>query len=136
MRKLTAVTALLTISLYCFLPAAQPDGHHGAYGPDRHQGRAPRGFESPRSQTVKQILGFAHDDELVLLTGRLTRYLGDEKYELTDSDSDSIVVVLDDDRDWSYIAKNQLIEVAARVDKDLMFTKLEVKDARPVTPPE
>ena len=38
---------------------------------------------------------------------------------------------LDDDHDWSNIAKDQLIEIVGEVDKDLMSTSLEVKRAAP-----
>ena len=68
---------------------------------------------------------------MVTLKGRLTNYLGDDRYEFTDVNGDRIEVELDDDHDWSNIAKDQLIEIVGEVDKDLMSTSLEVKRAAP-----
>ncbi|HIV15960.1 MAG TPA: NirD/YgiW/YdeI family stress tolerance protein, partial [Candidatus Avisuccinivibrio pullicola] len=64
--------------------------------------------------------------------GRLTNYLGKDMYEFTDEAGDTIEVELDDDRNWSNIAKDQLIDIYGEVDKDLMSINIDVKRAVPV----
>ena len=91
----------------------------------------PAGFDNQAPNTVKGVLESAYDDQVVTLKGRLTNYLGDDRYEFTDVNGDRIEVELDDDHDWSNIAKDQLIEIVGEVDKDLMSTSLEVKRAAP-----
>ena len=91
----------------------------------------PAGFNNQAPNTVKGVLESAYDDQIVTLKGRLTNYLGDDRYEFTDVNGDRIEVELDDDHDWSNIAKDQLIEIVGEVDKDLMSTSLEVKRAAP-----
>lgn len=96
---------------------------------------APRGFENnthePKKRSVNEILKKAKDGELVLVRGHLSKFLGDEKYQFTDRSNDSITVILDDDRDWSYLAKDMPIEIMAKVDRDKVSTVLKVKAARP-----
>ncbi|MBO5566483.1 MAG: NirD/YgiW/YdeI family stress tolerance protein [Succinivibrio sp.] len=120
------------------------DGYHrgphggmmfGRGGPFRD---GPRGFGNSIAEmqptSIADILKNADDDKLVKVQGTLTKYLGDEHYEFTDKNNDKIVVELDKDRDWSYIAKDMPIEIIAEVDKDKMSTKLDVKAAIPNLP--
>lgn len=104
---------------------------------------APGGFDSPNSQvtvggpqgfannfsTVRDVLDRARDDQPVTLTGRLTNYLGHDRYEFTD-DTGTIEVELDDDKNWSHISKGQLITIMGEVDKDFMSIKIDVKSAQ------
>ena len=53
-------------------------------------------------------------------------------YEFTDEAGDTIEVELDDDRNWSNISKDQLIDIYGEVDKDLMSINIDVKRAVPV----
>lgn len=143
MKKMTAILTASVMALSLTAVSAYADhadhrpGHKGVAGfeQDQNFNHGPRGFDNDQLRSIKDIINNANDDEIVFVQGRLTRFLGDDKYELTDNSNDSIVVELDDDRDWSYIAKNQPIEVYAKVDKDLLSTKLDVKDARPLMPP-
>lgn len=95
--------------------------------------RAPQGFSqnAATNNTVRDVLNQGRDDQKVTLTGKLTNYLGHDRYEFTD-DSGSIEVELDDDRDWSSIRKDQLITIFGKVDRDNHNISIEVKDARPV----
>ncbi len=138
MRRIVKAVSILFLAL-ALSPSIFAQGHGMVRGfPPHHRdffGNTPRGFENDLTKSVSQILTDSEDGQLVIVKGRLTRYLGDEKYELTDDFNESIIVELDDDKDWSYISKDQLIEVAAKVDRDLMSTKLEAKGARPLQPP-
>ena len=87
---------------------------------------APQGFEQTALGTVAAVKKDARDDQWVTLRGRLVDYLGHDKYEFADS-TGSIEVELDDDRDWSYISKGELIELSGKVDKDLLSMKVEAK---------
>ena len=44
---------------------------------------------------------------------------------------DTIEVELDNDRNWSYLKKDELIDLIGRVDKDMFSIKIEVKKAYP-----
>ena len=49
-----------------------------------------------------------------------------------DEKGDKIVAELEDDRDWSMITKDALVEIRAEIDKDFMSVKLEVELAERV----
>ncbi len=92
----------------------------------------PRGFENGTEFTsIADVLKKSHDHDKVVVRGKLTKFIGGEKYQLTDENNDNIVVELDDDKDWSYLAKDMPIVVFAEVDNDHMTKILEVKKARP-----
>lgn len=99
---------------------------------DGHHRGMPRGFEVRQLNTIDAIKRQGEDDEYVVLRGRLTKYYGDEKYEFTDLSGDTIEVKLDDDEDWSYIAKDQLIDILGKLDVDLFSLEVDVKRALPV----
>ncbi len=124
------------------------DGYHNMPGPGYGYGRQgrmgmgwcdaggfnnrPRGFGlETKEYTVKQILSDGKEDEIIRVKGRLTKYLGEEKFELTDSNNDTIIVELDDDRNWDYIEKDMPIEIIAKIDDEKVTKILEVKFARP-----
>ena len=80
-----------------------------------------------------KIDDFSQEDTLVIrkVTPKIDPDLGDEKFELTDNNNDTIIVELDDDRNWSYIEKDMPIEIIAKVDDEKVTKILEVKCARP-----
>lgn len=91
----------------------------------------PRGFGHEYPMTVSQIRSGVKDGQMVFLQGRLTKYFGGEYYEFTDVSGDTIEVELDNDRNWSYLKKDELIDLIGRVDKDMFSIKIEVKKAYP-----
>lgn len=93
-----------------------------------HHGKGPSGFDNQGPGTVSDVLNSAYDDQFVVLQGRLTKYLGHDRYEFTDS-TGTIEVELDDDRNWSHIAKDELIEIRGKFDDDFMDKKIDVKYA-------
>lgn len=99
--------------------------------------RTPTGFDSYLT-SIHQIQTGAADDTDVRLKGRLTGYLYDNNYEFTDVYGQSIEVELDDDTDWSYVHKDQLIEILGEVERNMFKVKVEAKyyrileEARPV----
>ena len=52
------------------------------------------------------------------------------RYVFADS-TGRIEVELDDDRDWSFIRKDQPITIFGKVDRDRHSISIDVKDARP-----
>ena len=98
----------------------------------KHHRSGPLGFDKANVIDIKTLKKEAKDDQMVKLQGSLTAFLGDDKYTFTDLNKDSIVIELDDDRDWSYLEKDMPIEIVAKVDKDLINTELELVRARPL----
>lgn len=97
---------------------------------------APRGFEDDLFLTsIDAIKRDGRDDAMVLLRGRLTKFYGDENYEFTDINGDTIEVELDDDDYWSNIYKDQLIDIMGKLDVDLFNIIVKVKKAAPIEPP-
>lgn len=113
------------------------EGYYGKHNPmgimcNMKSSNLPRGFGLELKElTVKQILSESKEDDVVRIKGRLTKYLGEEKFELTDNSNDTIIVELDDERNWSYLEKDMPIEVIAKVDDEKVTKILEVRCARP-----
>lgn len=97
--------------------AAYADGYYGG---------GPQGFNTPDVGSVAGVKRNAYDDQWVTLRGRLVNYLGEDRYEFSD-DTGSIEVELDDDQNWSFVSKGELIELTGEVDKDFFFTTIDVK---------
>ena len=127
MRKIVTLSLVPAFVLASAVAFAAPSGFDSTSAIPQ----GPQGFANASPNTVAQVLANGRDDQVVTLTGSLTNYLGDDRYEFTDVNGDRIEVELDDDHDWSNIAKDQLIEIVGEVDKDLMSTSLEVKRAVP-----
>ena len=125
MKKL-ALTAM-AVAFVSATALAAPQGFNQSAAPG-----GPQGFNNQAPNTVSGVLSDAHDDQVVTLQGRLTNFLGDDRYEFTDAAGDRIEVELDDDKNWSNISKDQLINIVGKVDKDLLSTTIEVKQAAPV----
>lgn len=81
------------------------------------------GFVGPNvsATTVEQALKMS-DDTPVVLKGKITQGLGDEKYQFTDG-TGTIVVEIDDD-EWRGITATpeDTVELRGEIDKDLMRT--------------
>ena len=79
--------------------------------------------------SVNEINKLKVGGSLVLVRGRITDFIGDEKYNFSD-DTGSLILDLDDDKSWSHIAKDQLIEVVGQTRKHLDYTIIEVISAK------
>lgn len=90
---------------------------------------SPQGF-SDQLNSVAVIQTHGRDDEVVRLRGRLTGFLHKNNYEFTDEQGSSIEVELDDDVDWSYVHKDQLIEIIGEVERNMFKLKIEAKSYR------
>ena len=120
---LTAVSLAFAASLAMpFSQAQAKDKYHEAL-------RMPTGFDIYLT-SVHQVQTGASDEAEVLIKGRLTGYLYDNNYEFTDLIGQSIEVELDDDVDWSYVHKDQLIEIYGEVDRNMFKVKIEAKHYR------
>ena len=93
----------------------------------------PAGFgpDTAAKTTVADVLAHGADDSIVSLRGRFTKHLEDDKYEFVDEAGTAIRAELDDDRDWSMIAKDQLVDIMAEVDRYKQWIKIDVIKAAP-----
>ena len=133
MNKFVALASAVALSVVAGTALAAPVsgfGNNNANAQYTTQGPAGFGGANAAPQTVQQVLDNSYDDQRVTLTGRLTNYLGHDRYEFAD-DTGRIEVELDDDRDWSHISKDALITIFGKVDREFHSIKIDVKDARP-----
>lgn len=123
---------LLTAAVCAVMPlaanAAQPQG----FASQPAMGTAPQGFSVDQLTSVKAIRDKGRDEQMVVLKGRFTKQLGRELYEFTDTNGDTIACELDDDRNWSHVKKDALVEISAEIDKGYTKLELEVFEARPI----
>lgn len=91
---------------------------------------APQGFSaaSATTMTVANVIATGTDEMAVTMRGRITKMLGQDKFIFED-ETGTIVVELDDDKDWSHIQKDQLIDIHGEIDRDVNSIKVDVKDA-------
>ncbi len=130
MKRLTF--SVLALALALASGAALADHDHRRGDACDLGGRGPAGFGNGlQAMTIAAARDQARDDQLVVIKGRLTKSLGDERFEFSDAAGDTIVVKLDDDRDWSMVGKDMPIEIVAEVDKEMFGLELEAKCARP-----
>lgn len=127
MRKIVTLSLVPAFVLASAVSFAAPSGFDSTSAIPQ----GPQGFANASPNTVAQVLANGRDDQVVTLTGSLTNYLGDDRYEFTDVAGDRIEVELDDDKNWNNISKGQPIVIVAQIDKDLLSTTLEVYEARP-----
>lgn len=99
-----------------------------------HKARGPSGFNH-YLDSVARIQSEGRDEDLVLLRGRLTNYLYEDRYEFTDEAGNSIEVELDNDANWSLVHKNQLIEIFGEVERNMFRIKVEAQDFRALEEP-
>lgn len=112
MKKILAVSALaLFLGLSGNSIAQQPAG--GFTGP------------STASISVADALKLG-DDAPVVLTGKITKNLGGQKYLFTD-ETGSVTVEIGK-RDWNgnSVNENDIVEISGEVDKDLMSFEIDV----------
>lgn len=130
---MTAFKTFLTAVLVSAACSTTALAHHNDYfGFEGGHHNGPRGFDSYTINSIEAIKRYGRDHERVMLRGRLTKYYGKGMYEFTDLNGDTIEVDLDDDQDWSFISKDQLIDVIGKLDVDMFSIELHVKAARPV----
>ena len=129
MRKIVTLSLVPAFVLASAVAFAAPSGFDSTSAIPQ----GPQGFANASPNTVAQVLANGRDDQVVTLTGSLTNYLGDDRYEFTDVAGDRIEVELDDDRNWSHIGKDMPIRITGEIDKDLLSTSLDVFDATPLT---
>ena len=107
-----------------------------AAGPVGFNAPAPaQGFTSPANgvTTVADILASAPDDAIVTLRGRFTEHVRGDDYVFTDEKGTKIRAELDDDKDWSMVKKDALVEITAEVDRDWTNSvDIEVLSAKPL----
>lgn len=122
----SAVVLTLAGSTAVFAAPGGPAGFDNVNVPG-----GPQGFSAPATpNSVRDVINQAYDDQRVTLNGKLTDYLGHDRYVFADS-TGRIEVELDDDRDWSFIRKDQPITIFGKVDRDRHSISIDVKDARP-----
>lgn len=99
-------------------------------GFDNASATAPQGFSAAAAtnMTVANVIANDTDEMDVTMRGRITKMLGQDKFIFED-ETGTIVVELDDDKDWSHIQKDQLIDIHGEVDRDANSIKVDVKDA-------
>ncbi len=129
MKKLAVLVSAAVLAVASTAALAAPQGFNSST-PAVSGG--PQGFANQAPNTVAGVKSSAYDDQVVTLQGRLTNYLGKDRYEFTDMQGGTIEVELDDDYNWSNIAKDQPIEIVGEVDKDLLSTSIDVKRATPL----
>lgn len=91
----------------------------------------PAGFKSQAAtSTVADVLRTGVKNQRVVLVGRLTNYVDEDRYTFTD-DTGSVTVKLDDDRNWSHIQKDQLIRITGEIHRYKKHFVIDVEDAQP-----
>lgn len=113
MKKIAIVSALaLVFGLNTNTMAQQPTG--GYTGPS-----------AVTAMTVAEALKL-RDDTPVILTGKIEKSLGDEKYMFADT-TGSVVVEIDDD-DWrgQNVSATDVVEIRGEVDKGFMNIEIDV----------
>ena len=116
--KLAAILCALAVPF-----AAVAAGPTGFSGQDRPG--APQGFNLEKMASISQLKSQAKDDQVVVIEGRFTKQIEKDKFEFTDAKGQTILVELDDDRNWSHVRKDALVELTAEVDKDFTSTELD-----------
>lgn len=114
MKKTVLVSALaLVIGFSSGAMAQQPTG--GYTGPS-----------AVKSATVAEALSFS-DDTPVVLTGKIEKSLGDEKYMFADN-SGKVVVEIDNE-DWrgQNVGADDVVEIKGDVDKEFLETTIDVE---------
>lgn len=125
MRKITLAAALCAFLIPMVSQAQSPGGFAS------QASGQPQGFELTTLKSIEEVFKNSYDEQLVVLRGRFTRQVSHDKYEFTDENGNTIVAELDDDRDWSHVAKDALMDILAEVDRDWRKVELEVLEAKP-----
>ena len=126
MTKMTVAAALCALAMPFAAFAQAPSGFTGSASAQ------PQGFSLTTLKSIEEVRKNSYDEQLVVLRGRFTRQVTHDKYEFTDEKGNTIVAELDDDKNWSHVAKDALMDVLAEVDRDRYKVELEVLEAKPV----
>lgn len=126
MRKMTVAAALCALAMPFAAFAQAPTGFTGSASAQ------PQGFSLTTLKSIEEVRKNSYDEQLVVLRGRFTRQVTHDKYEFTDEKGNTIVAELDDDKNWSHVAKDALMDILAEVDRDRYKVELEVLEAKPV----
>lgn len=126
MRKKTVAAALCALAMPFAAFAQAPSGFTGSASAQ------PQGFSLTTLKSIEEVRKNSYDEQLVVLRGRFTRQVTHDKYEFTDEKGNTIVAELDDDKNWSHVAKDALMDILAEVDRDRYKVELEVLEAKPV----
>lgn len=121
--KLAAVLCALAVPFAAV--AAGPSGFDNQARPG-----APQGFTHQKMNSIAQLKSDAKDDQIVVIDGRFTKQIKKEKYEFTDAKGDTILVDLDDEKNWSHVQKDAKVELTAEVDKDFTSTELDAIEVK------
>ncbi len=127
--KKTVLTAALCALVVPFAAFAQ-----GPSGFDASQVKTgqPQGFSLTTLKSLDEVKKHGHDDQLVVVRGRFTSQISHDKYEFTDEKGNTITAELDDDRNWSHVAKDAPVEILAEIDRKKRHVELEVLEAKPL----
>ena len=120
--KLPLLTGLMALSLTT--AAAEPAG----FGAPTVAG--PQGFDAPAVMSIAELKADAKDKAIVTLEGRFVERLEKDKYLFKDRAGDTITAELDDDKDWSHVAKDRPMRITAEVDRDWNSVEIEVIEAK------
>ncbi len=114
MKKLLSISALALIIGLNGISTASAKAAAGGY----------TGPTIPAS-TVEQAKTFS-DDTPVVLVGKITQSLGDEKYKFSDK-TGTITLDIDND-DWNgvMVNENDTVEIRGEVDKDMFNLEIDV----------
>ncbi len=136
MNKFTQIMIITTLAFGVALSANAANTVRGFddLGPKDEIAQGPGGFSDVIYKNIKEIKDKAKDKETVIVRGKLVKYFGGEDYEFQDLDNKTIVVKLSNKRNWSYIAKDEPIEIVALYMKKIGKDELIVKKARPLSP--
>lgn len=126
MTKMTVAAALCALAMPFAAFAQAPNGFTGSASAQ------PQGFSLTTLKSIEEVRKNSYDEQLVVLRGRFTRQVTHDKYEFTDEKGNTIVAELDDDKNWSHVAKDALMDILAEVDRDRYKVELEVLEAKPV----
>lgn len=128
MQKSIYAAALCALVIPFAAMAQVPTG----FEPSGQVATQPQGFSLTTLKSLEEVKKNSYDDQLVVVRGRFTRQVSHDKYEFTDEKGNTIVAELDDDHNWSHVAKDALMDILAEVDRDKYRVELEVLEAKPV----
>ena len=124
LKKIKLAAALCAFAVP-FAAVAGPSGFDNQARPG-----APQGFTHQKMDSIAQLKSDAKDDQIVVIDGRFTKQIKKEKYEFTDAKGDTILVDLDDEKNWSHVQKDAKVELTAEVDKDFTSTELDALEVK------
>ena len=125
LKKIKLAAVLCAFAVPFAAVAAGPSGFDNQARPG-----APQGFTHQKMDSIAQLKSDAKDDQIVVIDGRFTKQIKNEKYEFTDAKGDTILVDLDDEKNWSHVQKDAKVELTAEVDKDFTSTELDALEVK------